>query len=154
MRVTSSQGDKILGGLSVISGIVIIGLSKLQDLKLVQDDKMGPGFFPVICGIFIALCGIMLLIEQRNKKDGAAEEKNIANINELKNLLLFVIIGVLTIVLTPYIGLLPSLGLCVIAYLKIQGRETWLKSITIGVCMTIFLYLLFAVFCMCRFLLA
>lgn len=39
-----------------------------------------------------------------------------------------------------------SLGLCVIAYLKIQGKDSWLKSIIIGVCMVVFLYLVFVLF--------
>ena len=45
-----------------------------------------------------------------------------------------------------YLGLLTCLGLSVIAYLKIWGREKWIKSIVIGVCMVAFLYGVFVLF--------
>lgn len=145
MRVTFTQGNRLLGGFSTICGVVILVLTKYQNLQLVQDDKMGPGFFPTICGIAITLCGILLLLD-RQGNDKKETEDNIFNANELKNLSLFVVMGISTLFLTPLIGLLPCLGLCVIAYLKIQGRETWRKAIIIGICMTVFLYILFVAF--------
>ena len=50
------------------------------------------------------------------------------------------------LLLSDYLGLLTCLGLSVIAYLKIWGREKWIKSIVIGVCMVAFLYGVFVLF--------
>ena len=68
------------------------------------------------------------------------------NLTELKNLLLFMLLGTGVLLLSDYLGLLTCLGLSVIAYLKIWGREKWIKSIVIGVCMVAFLYGVFVLF--------
>ena len=73
-------------------------------------------------------------------------ERGLLDPRELRNLLVFAILGIGVLLLSKYIGLLTSLGLCVIAYLKIQGKDSWLKSIIIGVCMVVFLYLVFVLF--------
>ncbi|MEM5780859.1 MAG: tripartite tricarboxylate transporter TctB family protein [Lawsonibacter sp.] len=154
MKFKAQQGDLVLGIFSILAGIVILILTKVQGLQLIKSNKMGPGFFPTVCGIAIMICGVMILVElwQRKRmeaKSGKENEElnqNIFNPEELRNLLLFVVLGTAVLLFTNYIGLLPCLGLCVIAYLKIQGRETWRKSILIGVCMVAFLYLVFVLF--------
>lgn len=154
MKFKAQQGDLALGIFSILGGIVILILTKVQGLQLVKSDKMGPGFFPTICGIGVTICGIMILVELRHRKrmemkSGQKNEEldqNIFNLDELRNLLLFVVLGTAVLLFTDVIGLLPCLGLCVIAYLKIQGKETWRKSILIGACMVVFLYLVFVLF--------
>lgn len=154
MKLKAKYGDLALGILAVLAGIIILILTKVQELQLVKSAKMGPGFFPTICGIAITICGILILLElwlstAKAKKSGAENEElssNIFDIHELRNLLMFVVLGTFVLFLSKYLGLLLCLGLCVIAYLKVQGKEPWLKSIIIGVCMVIFLYLVFVLF--------
>lgn len=152
MNITTYQGNKILGILAMISGLVILGLTKYQNLQIIQSSKMGPGFFPTLCGIAIFACGIMILKEFRlntetKEESGEGEDKTpIFSNDELKNLKIFIVSGVGVLMLAEYIGLLLSLGLCVVAYLKIQGKESWHKSVIIGGCMTVFLYLVFVLF--------
>lgn len=154
MNFKAKQGDFLLGVLAIAAGAVILFLTKMQNLAFFKSGKLGPGFFPTVCGIAILICGVMVLVEWRfntlrAKKDGAlAEEmeKNILNLKEIKNLLLFMILGGMVLVLSEYIGLLSCLGICVIAYLKIWGKESWIKSIIIGVCMVAFLYGVFVLF--------
>lgn len=154
MKLKAKYGDLALGILATLAGIVILVLTKVQGLPLVKSAKMGPGFFPTVCGIAITICGIMVLLElwrslHKEKQSGTENQElsaNILDLNELKNLLLFVVLGSAVLLLSEYIGLLICLGLCVIAYLKIQGKEPWLKSILIGVCMVAFLYVVFVLF--------
>ena len=54
--------------------------------------------------------------------------------------MLFMLLGTGVLLLSDYLGQLTCLVLSVIAYLKIWGREKWIKSIVIGVCMVAFLY--------------
>lgn len=146
MKFRARQGDLILGILAILGGIIILILTRLQELPLVKSNKMGPGFFPVICGVAIAACGVLLLIELWHSRNSTEEEENLFNRYELRNLLLFTVLGTAVLLLSEHIGLLTCLGLCVIAYLKIQGKESWLKSILIGVCMVAFLYGVFVLF--------
>ena len=149
MKIRGKQGDVVFGILSVIFGIAILILNKVQGLELVKQERMGPGFFPTICGMAIILCGILLLIEVLWKKKTTSDdekEDNIVNVQELKNLLLFVILGGMVLVLSDVLGLLTCLDICVVVYLKIQGKESWVKSIIIGLGMMAFLYVVFVLF--------
>ena len=148
MKIKAKTGDLALGIFSILGGIIILILTKVQGLQLIKGGQMGPGFFPTICGIAIAICGAMVLLEAARRiaraKTAQAEkeelETNILNLTELKNLLLFMLLG------TGVLLLSDCLGLSVIAYLKIWGREKWIKSIVIGVCMVAFLYGVFVLF--------
>jgi|GEM_PF-1321147 len=162
MKIEARQGNIILGVASVISGALILVLSKVQNLQLIQASKMGPGFFPTLCGIAILACGIGIVSghlrkhkiskannpeqEEKTEKEEQEEQENIVNVNELKNLALFGVLGIMVLLLAEYIGLLTCLGIAVFAYLKIQGKESWRKSILVGVGMTVFLYLVFVLF--------
>ncbi len=152
MKIRARQGDLVLSVSAILGGILILILTKVQGLLLVKSGKMGPGFFPAICGIAIIICGLLLLAElwHSRRRSGVEEtgegEENLFNVNELRNLLLFTALGAMVLLLSKYIGLLTCLGLCVILYLKLQGKESWLKSMIIGVCMSGFLYAVFVLF--------
>ena len=141
MKIKAKTGDLALGIFSILGGIIILILTKVQGLQLIKGGQMGPGFFPTICGIAIAICGAKTAQAEKEEL-----ETNILNLTELKNLLLFMLLGTGVLLLSDYLGLLTCLGLSVIAYLKIWGREKWIKSIVIGVCMVAFLYGVFVLF--------
>ena len=136
MKIKAKTGDLALGIFSILGGIIILILKKVQGLQLIKGGQMGPGFFPTSCGIAIAICGAMVLLEAARRiaraKTAQAEkeelETNILNLTELKNLLLFMLLGTGVLLLSDYLGLLTCLGLSVIAYLKIWGREKWIRS--------------------------
>jgi len=154
MKLKAKLGDLILAALSVIGGIVILVLNKVQGLALVKRNQMGPGFFPTVCGIAIIFFGLLLFVEvaaqsKKARTDEAVraeQEAGILDPKELRNLLVFLLLGVFVLLCSKYLGLLLCLGLSVIAYLIVQGREKWWKALIIGVCMTAFLYLVFVLF--------
>lgn len=57
MKIKAKTGDLALGIFSILGGIIILILTKVQGLQLIKSGQMGPGFFPTICGIAIAICG-------------------------------------------------------------------------------------------------
>ena len=148
MKIKAKTGDLALGIFSILGGIIILILTKVQGLQLIKGGQMGPGFFPTICGIAIAICGAMVLLEAARRiaraKTAQAEKEELET--NILNLLLFMLLGTGVLLLSDYLGLLTCLGLSVIAYLKIWGREKWIKSIVIGVCMLAFLYGVFVLF--------
>ncbi len=73
-------------------------------------------------------------------------EKNLFNLHEIRNLLIFLILGIFILLLSDYIGLLTCLCLSIIVYIKIQGKDPIWKAIFIGVAATIFLYIVFVWF--------
>ena len=114
MKIKAKTGDLALGIFSILGGIIILILTKVQGLQLIKSGQMGPGFFPTICGIAIAICGAMVLLEAARRiaraKTAQAEkeelETNILNLTELKNLLLFMLLGTGVLLLSDYLGLL------------------------------------------------
>ncbi len=154
MKLSSKHGNLALGGASIAVGIVILILTRMQGLKFLKNEMPGAGMLPILCAIAVSVCGGLLILEilgaeQRARREGAGNpelEENILNVNELRNLLIFMVLGVLILVLADYIGLLTCLCLSVVAYIKIEGKDPWWKALAIGVGVTIFLYLVFAVF--------
>ena len=88
MKIKAKTGDLALGIFSILGGIIILILTKVQGLQLIKGGQMGPGFFPTICGIAIAICGAMVLLEAARRiaraKTAQAEkeelETNILNL--------------------------------------------------------------------------
>lgn len=154
MKIKAKTGDLALGIFSILGGIIILILTKVQGLQLIKGGQMGPGFSPQPAGSPSRSAGPWSFWRRRAgspaPKTAQAEkeelETNILNLTELKNLLLFMLLGTGVLLLSDYLGLLTCLGLSVIAYLKIWGREKWIKSIVIGVCMVAFLYGVFVLF--------
>ena len=112
MKIKAKTGDLALGIFSILGGIIILILTKVQGLQLIKGGQMGPGFFPTICGIAIAICGAMVLLEAARRiaraKTAQAEkeelETNILNLTELKNLLLFMLLGTGVLLLSENMG--------------------------------------------------
>ena len=120
MKIKAKTGDLALGIFSILGGIIILILTKVQGLQLIKSGQMGPGFFPTICGIAIAICGAMVLLEAARRiaraKTAQAEkeelETNILNLTELKNLLLFMLLGTGVLLLSDYTGSLSCSCMC------------------------------------------
>ena len=154
MKLKAKTGDLILAGAAVAVGIAILILIKVQNLELVKRKMMGPGFFPLVCGIAIIFFGALLFVEvaaqsRKAKSDEAVkaeQEKKILDVKELKNLLFFLVLGAFVLLASKYLGMLICLCLCVAVYLIFQGKEKWWKALIISVCMTAFLYLVFVMF--------
>ncbi|MCI8423420.1 MAG: tripartite tricarboxylate transporter TctB family protein [Lawsonibacter sp.] len=154
MKLKYKHGNLILGAVAIAAGGIILFLTKAQKLEFLKNEMPGPGMFPSLCALAVILCGVLLLAETFSKmleaaREGKADselEENILNFHELKNLLVLLILGGLILVLAERIGLLTCLGLSIVFYIKIQGKEPWRKAVWIGVAATVFLYVTFVWF--------
>lgn len=154
MKLSSKQGNMILGFVSILVGIVIFVLTKVQGLEFLKKGMPGAGMFPMLCAVAISFCGLLLILETvSNSKKAARAGKededasdNLLDPLELKNMLIFLLLGTMILLLSEHIGLLTCLCISVIAYIKIQGKDSWLKAILVGIGTTIFLYAVFVWF--------
>ena len=48
MKIKAKTGDLALGIFSILGGIIILILTKVQGIQLIKSGQMGPGFFPTI----------------------------------------------------------------------------------------------------------
>ncbi|MGP1349121.1 MAG: tripartite tricarboxylate transporter TctB family protein [Stomatobaculum sp.] len=148
MKLSKKTGSLILGFLPMLGGSIILYLTNLQKLSWHVGNKMGPGFFPIITGIGMLICGLLIMLEELHKKNPGEENEDRIRFDseELKNLLAFLILGLFIIITAKKIGMIISIGIVVFLYIKFQGKESWIKTLIISIGMMIFLYFVFVVF--------
>ncbi|MDF2675124.1 MAG: hypothetical protein K0R09_3393 [Clostridiales bacterium] len=154
MKLSLRKGNNILGGIGVLMGLVILALAFVQKLPYMKNNIPGPGFFPIVCGIGIAVFGALIIVENQSKAKKAKEsntkdkdsEENIINKAELRNFAYIIGSSILVLILTPLIGMLISIGAVVTLLVKILAEESLIKSIIIGAGTTIVLFLIFRLF--------
>lgn len=154
MKLSLRQGNNILGAIGVLLGTVIVVLGYVQKLPFVKNGMPGPGFFPIICGIGIAIFSALLIVENKSKAKKALEnqekdndlEENILDKAELKNFVYSIGSGNLVIILAPLIGMITSIGIAVAIMIKVLGEDSLVKAIIIGAGTSLVLFLIFKVF--------
>lgn len=150
MRLSLKKANNILGTIGVIGGIIIIALAYVQNLAFIKKGLPGPGFFPILCGIAIIFCSLLLFTENyfkvKKNPDDSELKSNIINMTEIRNFSFIIGASVFVMIVTQFIGLLLSIGLSVIGLVKWMAKESWIKSILVGIGTTIVLYLIFQSF--------
>jgi hypothetical protein len=154
MKLTLKKGNNILGMTGILGGIIIVALAFVQELPFMKRELPGAGFFPILCGVAIAGCGLLILLENKYKSKKAEEEgvedkeleTDLINKVELRNFAYTIGISIFVLIMTPFIGMLVSIGISVVALIKILGKESIGKSLLIGAVTTLILYLIFRVF--------
>ena len=154
MKLTMKKADNILGAIGIIGGIVIIVLAYVQKLPFLKKGFPGAGFFPILCGIAIVACSLLLFYEdylkRKKSRDDTSkkDEFEIIDISsvEIKNFILTTVASIFVILATQFIGLLISIGITVTGLIKILGKESWKKSAMVGIGTTVVLYLIFKEF--------
>jgi hypothetical protein len=154
MKVSLRKANNFLAAFGILGGIIIVALAFAQNLPFLRKGLPGPGFFPILCGIAIAGCGLLLLAENRSKikkaKAAGIEDKelesNIINNAELRNFAYIIGASIFVLIMTQFIGMVVSIGVVVIGLIKTLGKESWKNSIMIGVGTTVVLYLIFISF--------
>lgn len=154
MKLSLRQGNNILGVIGMLMGIVILVLAFVQELPYMKNGIPGSGFFPIVCGIGIAVFGALIIVENHLKEKKAKEsnnkdnelDKNIIDKAELRNFAYTIGSSILVLIMTPLIGLIVSIGIIVTLLVKMLAEESLIKSIIIGAGTVIVLYLIFKMF--------
>lgn len=154
MKLKMGKANYVLGILGILGGALIIWLAFVQKLAFTKKGFPGPGFFPIMCGIAIVLCSILLMLENRSqaKKEASAAaekkelEKNIINHTELKNFAVTIGVSWAVVLATRFIGLLPAISIAVIVLLRVLGKEKYKLSVLVGAGTYVALFLIFDMF--------
>jgi hypothetical protein len=100
-------------------------------------NKPGPGLWPFVVSVLIAILSAVLLVAGRGLTDSEAFTRS--SVLPVAGVATFVAFGVLM----PLIGFeLPALALCVI-WLKLLGGESWRNTVVISVVTVAVFYFLF-----------
>jgi len=88
-----------------------------------SDDGPMPGFFPVIMSVVLILTSAIEVYSSRHESKATYFKDDF-----------LIVIGTGLLIMTSYIiGLIPSVFLFVIAWLKIVEKESWRVSLTISI---------------------
>lgn len=126
----------------VISAVVVLVLGLgaavlAQGYGLGSLRRPGPGLWPFVVAILIAVLAVVLLVIGRTLDD--AEKFTGASYLVLAGGATFVGLGLAL----PAIGFeIPALALCIV-WLRFLGGESWRSTIVISLCTTAAFYLLF-----------
>lgn len=154
MRLRMKTANYIAGAAGITTGLAIVALAFVQKLDFVKKGLPGPGFFPILCGVLIAVCSAFLIggnylrlkkAQEKAVLDGALE-KDLYSSKEVKNLIVVIGLSALVIFVTRWAGLLPATAVAVAAMVRLLGEEGWIRSIAIGIGTFAVLYLIFGLF--------
>lgn len=107
-------GTGLLSILFIYFGIVEYGI---------WDDKKGPlgGFFPVIIAIVLLLISILAIIQSFKESKVVYEKEN-----------WLPVIGVMTIILATYIiGMIPSVLIYLVVWLRVLEKSSWKQTLLV-----------------------
>jgi uncharacterized membrane protein YidH (DUF202 family) len=131
MRV---QSKAVIPGAVTMVGVyfAVLGVSKYG----IWDSVKGPlaGFFPMVIGVALVVTGILNFFQMTRDKEPLFEKKN-----------WLIVLGVLFIIVGNYIfGLLPSLLIFIVAWLRFVEKSPWKKVLLPSAVMFGIIYCLFA----------
>jgi Tripartite tricarboxylate transporter TctB family len=144
-----------VGVVAVVQGL---GYGFIRD-----DGIIGPGFTPIVFGVILILCTMMVLVgsfrapaeKTATLMDEIAQQSLLEGVDDVapvdregserSALLVAVGIGV-SLWLAGWIGLIPALTVLVLVILRWIEKETWVKSILIAVFVGVAAWLIFTYF--------
>jgi hypothetical protein len=156
------SGDRIFAaGLFVVGVIAVVqglGYGFIRD-----DGIIGPGFTPIVFGLILILCTVMVLVgsfrapaeKSASLMDELAQQSLLEGVDDVapvdragsERSALLVAIGIgVSLWLAGWIGLIPALTVLVLVILRWIEKETWVKSVLIAVFVGIAAWLIFTYF--------
>ena len=142
-----------MGGLIWIVLGVSLGIASIA-LRLGDFRNPGPGFMPFIAGVFLAAFGIILAVQVGSKeieKDRTFMIKRLWSSWNHRELVftLLALIGYI-LLLTP-LGFIFTTFLFLFFLFKISDPKRWFLPLSSSLSLTVFTYLIFAIWLKCQF---
>lgn len=140
--------DSAVGAFFILFGVAILVAIKLGDMKFWAITLPGTGFMPTLAAIGIIICGLILLVKNLIFIRKISTDNEIFKLNKPELITFVVIIGfsLLILILSEYLGLIPSIAIAMALLIKLLGKESWRVSILTSLATSIIMYLVFSVF--------
>ena len=142
--------DRITAALLlVLSGLWIYWARQLPYPKFARVSKMGPGDFPIIIAVMLAVFALWMFVdtfrhpEEKKDPDGDQEAKNTNNPRARRDILTGFGIFTAMLVIMPLIGFSLAASVFVCIFLLVIGRYKVYLAIPIAVLIPFFLWLIF-----------
>ena len=111
----------------------------------VEFFTVGPRFFPYLAASIIGLLSIIMIIDSRLKlRSGDSESFAPITKAQLKPVSVFIGIGILYILLLPYLGVIIATPLCLTVYFWYFELRNWIWIAALSIGTTLIVYLCFA----------
>ena len=159
----------------VITGVGVVFCVGAVSYKVVSDGRMGPGLMPMIAGLALVIIGLMLTFARpdsdshavviqddrevsggdglavtptggENPEGGREETVPPAEKQDQRRPWLILAVTVGALLVTPYIGLIPSLALMALILMRFVEREPWRISLVMTLALLLFAWLIFEEF--------
>lgn len=144
--------------LVVLSGLWIYWARKLPYPKFAQVSKMGPGDFPTIAAVLMAICAVWLFVGTFRRPEAKAEirpaetpeegedegAKSRPNPTARRDIAKGFGLFTLLLVLMPYLGFSTSAAIFALLFLTLVGRYSIYRTILVSVIIPALLWFIFA----------
>ena len=153
------KANQVFCFITILFGALILFETWREGLAFISKRSPGAGFFPIIIGIGIIICGVGMIWEQnvlrRKVKEGTQDEylleeaktmeKPVFEQGEVKNFFIILGVALMVVLLSKVIGLITAVTLAMIAYIRFLGKEPWKLSLLIGVGTGVVMFMVFGV---------
>lgn len=128
--------------LVAVLGAVVATFSATR-LGFGSKSEIGSGFFPFIVGIVLMATGIVSGTSTvRRGGSQTGQESQLAK-NSIRRVVSTVMVYIVWLLITPFLGYVPTTFLVSIALAKTMGLKKWVWPIGLSLAITLSLYLLF-----------
>jgi len=136
--------------LVVLSGLWIFWARQLPYPKFAQVSNMGPGDFPTIVAVMLALFAIWQFVDtfrhpvEKTETDGNDETESIKNPQARRDIITGFGLFTVMLVITPFSGFLLAASIFVCFFVLLIGRYRFYLAIVVAVLITSSLWFIFA----------
>jgi hypothetical protein len=136
--------------LVVLSGLWIYWARQLPYPKFAQVSKMGPGDFPTIVAVMLAIFAIWQFVDtfrhpvEKTETDGDDASESLKNPRAARDIITGFGLFTVLLVITPFIGFSLSASIFVCLFLRLIGRYKFYLSVLIAVLIPSLLWFIFA----------
>lgn len=134
------NSQNIVNIILLIGSIVYLYFS----FKLPGEGQAGPSLFPIISGVLLLICSIVLLIQNYKKTNNETEENSSFIKVEKKHFILIVYLFAYLIIL-PYLTFIPSTIIFLFFIVLLYGFEGIVKPLILSVTITLGVYFIFQI---------
>jgi putative tricarboxylic transport membrane protein len=136
--------------LIVLSGLWIFWARQLPYPKFAQVSNMGPGDFPTIVAVMLAIFAIWQFVStfrhpvEKTETDGNDETEGIINPQARRDIIMGFGLFTVMLVITPFMGFWLAASIFVCFFLLLIGRYKFPLAIVIAVLIPSLLWFIFA----------
>ena len=107
------------------------------------SDGPQSGYFPFYIGLFICICSTVVLAQGLLRRN--TDQQVFVTVSQVKQVLVILLPSTVYVLGVQLIGIYVSSALFIALFMKIAGKYSWMRSITVGVGVSVSAFVMFEI---------